>query len=111
MKKIKNALTILKNRAKKNTELQHLYEEEKLNHKIALVICRIREAQGLTQAELAKKVGTTQSVISRLEDADYEGHSLTMLQRVASALERKLEVQMVHPRVAHAPKRSSEIRV
>ena len=36
----------------------------------------------------------TQSVISRLEDADYEGHSLTMLSRIASALNQKLTVAM-----------------
>jgi elongation factor G len=35
--------------------------------------------------ELAKKVATTQSVIARLEDAEYTGHSLTMLERIATA--------------------------
>ena len=50
---------------------------------------------GLTQAELAQLVGTTQSVISRLEDADYEGHSLSMLQRIADALHQRLEVRFV----------------
>ena len=43
----------------------------------------MREGAGLTQTELAKKVGTTQSVIARLEDSEYTGHSLTMLARVA----------------------------
>jgi transcriptional regulator with XRE-family HTH domain len=45
----------------------------------------MREDKGLTQAELAKKVGTTQSVIARLEDAEYKGHSLAMLERIAMA--------------------------
>jgi hypothetical protein len=36
-------------------------------------------------------------VISRLEDADYEGHSLSMLQRIAMALNRRLSVQMIEP--------------
>jgi transcriptional regulator with XRE-family HTH domain len=40
-------------------------------------------------------VGTTQSVISRLESAEYESHSLTMLQRIATALKQDLEVRFV----------------
>ena len=52
---------------------------------LALLVREMREDAGLTQAELAKKVGTTQSVIARLEDAEYSGHSLAMLERIATA--------------------------
>jgi ribosome-binding protein aMBF1 (putative translation factor) len=52
---------------------------------LALLVREMREDADLTQAELAKKVGTTQSVIARLEDAEYSGHSLTMLERIAAA--------------------------
>ena len=79
--------------------LRHLVDEEKLNVRIAEMIHDARTAAGLTQAELAKLVGTTQSVVSRLEDADYEGHSLSMLQRIADILHLKLEVRFV-PEVA-----------
>jgi ribosome-binding protein aMBF1 (putative translation factor) len=51
---------------------------------LALLVREMREDAGLTQAELARKVGTTQSVIARLEDAEYTGHSLTMLERIAT---------------------------
>jgi len=51
---------------------------------LALLVREMREDAGLTQAELARKVGTTQSVIARLEDAEYTGHSLTMLERIAA---------------------------
>ena len=52
---------------------------------LALLVREMREGAGLTQAALAKKVRTTQSVIARLEDAEYAGHSLAMLERIASA--------------------------
>jgi predicted transcriptional regulator len=54
-----------------------------------------RTHAGLTQTQLAEKVGTTQSVISQLEDADYDGHSLSMLRRVAAALQSHVEVRIV----------------
>jgi len=62
---------------------------------IAGQISDMRTHAGLSQAELAERVGTTQSVISRLEDADYEGHSLNMLRRIARALNCRLEVHFV----------------
>ena len=52
---------------------------------LALLVREMRDGASLTQAELAKKVGTTQSVIARLEDAQYTGRSLTMLERIAAA--------------------------
>jgi len=55
----------------------------------------IRTKAKLTQKELAARVGTTPSVISRLEDDDYEGHSLAMLQRIAVALNKRVEIRFV----------------
>ncbi len=52
---------------------------------LALLVREMREEVGLTQSGLAKRIGTTQSVIARLEDAEYTGHSLVMLERIASA--------------------------
>lgn len=68
------------------------------------MIVAARTAAGLSQAQLARRVGSTQSAISRLEDADYKVHSLSMLQRIATALQRRLEVRMV-PTRAQAPSR------
>ena len=82
---------------------------ERVNAEVARTIYELRKKAGLTQKELAQMVGTTQSVISRLEDADYEGHSLSMLHRVAMALNRRLSVQMIEPldeRTANALKES-----
>src|SRR6266542_1453909 len=70
-------------------------EEARLNATIAREIYTLRTKAGLTQRQLAKLVGTTASVICRLEDADYEGHSLPMLQRISAALNRRVEVHFV----------------
>ena len=61
---------------------------------IAKLIRELREQAELTQAQLAKRVGTTQSVISRLENDDYEGHSLSMLYRIGRALDRRVTVAL-----------------
>ncbi len=61
---------------------------------IAKLIRELREQAGLTQAQLAERVGTTQSVISRLENDDYEGHSLSMLYRIGRALDRRVTVTL-----------------
>ena len=63
--------------------------------KIAEMIYVARKQAGLTQAQLAEAVGTKQQVISQLESADYEGHSLSMLERIAKALQSKLEIRFV----------------
>lgn len=62
---------------------------------VARRIVQLRTSAGLSQRELAKVVGTTASVICRLEDADYEGHSLAMLRRIASALKQRVEIRFV----------------
>jgi DNA-binding XRE family transcriptional regulator len=69
--------------------------EAEANDTVAHKIYELRKRAGLTQQQLAKLVGTTTSVISRLEDADYEGHSLAMLRRIASALNKRVELRFV----------------
>jgi ribosome-binding protein aMBF1 (putative translation factor) len=72
-----------------------LLEEERANAAIARQIHALREKAGLSQRELARLVGTTASVICRLEDADYEGHSLAMLRRIAGALDKQVEIRFI----------------
>src|SRR5208337_1366329 len=66
----------------------------RVNAEVARTIYELREQAGLSQKELADRVETTQSIISRLEDADYEGHSLSMLNRIAKALNQQVQVVM-----------------
>ena len=71
------------------------YEQEVLNAEIARRIYELRTKAGLSQRQLAKKIGTAASTICRLEDADYDGHSLYMLKRIAGALDKRLEIRFV----------------
>ncbi len=59
---------------------------------VAIEIARLREEAGLSQKELAQRLGTTQQQVSRLESPAYEGHSLSMLHRVAKALNARVHV-------------------
>ena len=77
-----------------NRKREAWLERERENAEIASMVYDLRTQAGLTQKELADRIGTKQSVISRLEDADYAGHSLSMLRRIAKALNRKLTVTM-----------------
>ena len=70
-------------------------EKARANDQVARKIVDLRTQAGLSQRQLAKLVGTTASVICRLEDADYEGHSLAILNRIAAALNRRVEIRFV----------------
>jgi transcriptional regulator with XRE-family HTH domain len=69
------------------------FEEEIVNAEIARKIYNLRTKAGLSQRELAKRVGTSASAIWRLEDADYDGHSLSMSKRIAEALDKRIEIR------------------
>jgi transcriptional regulator with XRE-family HTH domain len=84
------------------------FERAQADAQVAQDIYDLRVEAGLTQRDLAERVGTTASVISRLEDADYEGHSLSMLRRVAAALGRRVEVRFPVATTAPARRRKAE---
>jgi ribosome-binding protein aMBF1 (putative translation factor) len=76
-------------------QLVAAFEEELAAADIATQIRNLRKRARLSQRQLATKVGTTASVICRLEDSDYEGHSLAMLKRIAAALGRDVKILFV----------------
>jgi DNA-binding XRE family transcriptional regulator len=94
-KRTSDALALLEDLTGNTQETADLVEQERANLDIARKIYELRAKAKLSQAALARKVGTTQSVISRLEDADYDGHSLEMLRRIAAALEKRLEIRFL----------------
>jgi len=71
------------------------YDDVVIDSEIARKIYLLRTKAGLTQQELAARVGTSKSAICRLEDADYQGHSLSMLKRIAEALDKRVEIRFV----------------
>ena len=61
---------------------------------VAVQLAALRKESGLSQRELAKRVGTSQQQISRLESPSYEGHSLSMIRRVVEVLGATVRVQI-----------------
>ena len=89
-------------------EQESFYEQALFDTEVASLIYDLRTKAGLSQRALAKKVGTTASVICRLEDADYEGHSVAMLRRIAAALGKRVEIRFLP---AAKPKRTKPRKV
>jgi DNA-binding XRE family transcriptional regulator len=94
-KKTRDAVEIITRRYFRTRKAKALLEEARASAEIARKIYQLREEAGLTQAGLAKLVGTSRTVITRLEDDDYEGHSLSMLRRVAAAVDKRVEIRFV----------------
>jgi len=76
-------------------EMMELLEEERANAEIARQIYAHRTEAGLTQQELAELAGTSPSSIDQLQEADYEGNALAMLNRIAAALNKRVEIRFV----------------
>lgn len=96
-----DAVKILKSRYFNTPKRLKELERARQEADIAAQIYALRRQAKLTQKQLAELIGTTQSVISRLEDADYKGHSLEMLRRITDALHCQLEIRIV-PQKKHA---------
>jgi ribosome-binding protein aMBF1 (putative translation factor) len=75
---------IVERRMRKSATYRRNFERTLHQIDLALLVREMREEADMTQAELAKRIDTTQSVIARLEDAEYAGHSLAMLERIAA---------------------------
>lgn len=85
--KATDALEILKRRYGKDANGRAGLEEERRRLALGRLIHRARTAQHLTQSELAKRVGTTQSAIGRIESADYDSLEVETLKSIAAALD------------------------
>ncbi len=93
-RKTADALRIIDRITGDDPNLRALIAKATINAQVAEMLHAARTQAGLTQQQLADLAGTKQPVIARLEDADYNGHSLTMLQRIAKALNCRLEIRL-----------------
>ena len=101
MPRTKDALRILETVTGGDEAVKQGIANARLNLEVAQMIYDARTAAGLSQRQLAELIGSKQPVIARLEDANYEGHSLTMLQRIGDALEQRLQLRFVSVRRPH----------
>ncbi|MBU4342615.1 MAG: helix-turn-helix domain-containing protein [Candidatus Omnitrophica bacterium] len=76
-------------------EFKKAFDEEEIYASLAIQIAKIRQEKNLTQEDLAKELHTTQQTVSRLEDIHNTSYSLRTLIKLARALDKKLEVQLV----------------
>lgn len=98
----KNLPEVIHRRLASDPALAAAVEAERVSANIGAEIYEARTRAGLSQKGLAELVGMHQSAIARLEDADYGGHSLKTLQRIAFALGKRVQVAFVDRGVAGA---------
>lgn len=93
MRQTDNFADVIKAKLASSPELAKLVENERSNSDIAMKVYEIRREAGITQSELADRINSKQSVISRIEDADYDGHTITLLRRIAEAVGKRIVVE------------------
>jgi transcriptional regulator with XRE-family HTH domain len=90
-----NFTKYLENQFRQDPSLQDEIKIAEKTIDIALQISELRKDKGLSQHELAEKLGMKQSNIARLESADYQGHTLKTLERVSNALDAEMKIKLV----------------
>lgn len=84
---------ILRKELLKDPEVRKEYERLKPRYELISQLIEARMRKGLTQAQLAKKMGTKQSAIARVEGGN-ANPSIAFLEKLASALGSKLTIQL-----------------
>ncbi|WKZ12927.1 MAG: helix-turn-helix transcriptional regulator [Gammaproteobacteria bacterium] len=96
---MRRTLKHFRSKALARPEVKREYERLGEEFEFLDEILKARAEAGLTQADVAARIGTTQSAVARLESADAKhSPSVATLQRYASALGYKLQVRLVKPR-------------
>lgn len=80
----------------KDPGFKKAFDEEEVFAQLAIQIAQLREKQGLSQKELAKKLHTTQQMVSRLENPHNQSLSLGTLVRLARVFQKKIQVQFLN---------------
>ncbi len=101
-KKTSDAVELMNKWYGGDAEWEQMLVDERLKVQVGQIVYDLRTEAGLSQEALAKLAGTSQSIISRVENADYEGSALEMLYRVCSALHLQINVERLNKQVAIA---------
>jgi ribosome-binding protein aMBF1 (putative translation factor) len=91
---------------RKSPDFREAFDEARQATEIARELARIRRAEGVSQAEIARRLKTSQQAISRMEHPDYEGHTLRTLVRYAESLGRELRFVVSEPGEHYGSKRA-----
>ena len=84
----------LLNEELQNPEFKKEWDNLELRYNIIKQLIKLRDAYNLTQTQLAKKIGTTQAVISRIENGTVN-IGIDFLEKVARAFNKKVELQII----------------
>jgi HTH-type transcriptional regulator/antitoxin HipB len=83
----------IRKRKKSDRKFAEDYEEDYEQFKVGVMLREARLAAGMTQEELARRIGTKKTAISRIEN-HAEDVKLSTLKKTASALGKKLEIKI-----------------
>jgi len=79
----------------KNPEFKKAFDQEEIFASLAIQIAKIRQKQGLSQKDLAKRLKTTQQTVSRIENIGNKSLSLNTLLKLAGVLHKQLKIELV----------------
>jgi transcriptional regulator with XRE-family HTH domain len=82
-------------------ELNAAFQRELARLQLAHQIAAVRKRAGLSQAQLAERIGTKQTGVARMERAGYTGFTTTTLAKIAAATGARLDVQLTMPARRH----------
>ncbi len=91
----KTLLTELQEDIRRHPARKVRYERELARLQLANEIVKLREERNLSQSQLAKRIGTQQSAIARMEQSSYHGYTIATLAKIAAAVGKHLEVRFV----------------
>lgn len=94
MKRTRNFADVIRRRLVSDARLRKAVEREKVHADLAMELFEARSQSGLTQQDLARLCNTQQSVIARMEDAEYQGHSISKLIEIASVMDYEVKIDL-----------------
>ncbi len=79
----------------KNKSFKKAFDDEDFYVRLAIQIAKLRQEQGISQQELARRLHTSQQTVSRLEDINNRSFTLGTLIKLARAFHKKLDIEFV----------------